>query len=187
MYWLPRERVLVPTDFSDPSLDAVHTALAMVECGHDVHVLHVVEPVAADLVADLPAEFNQKSSEVARRKHWREHLQSFLTEHELEGLTAVVRTGEPALSITRYAREHDVDLIVMASQGYQRGERISLGSVTERVLHNADCPVLVLRPTGRLRRVRAKVGAQTGKGFAAAEPGAEALKASQPRSSSRPR
>lgn len=170
MYWLPRVNVLVPTDFSDASVDAMHTALAMVESAHNVHVLHVVEPIPEDLSKfELPPGFDAERSEANRRKEWDQRLSSFIIKHDLGGLAACVLTGEPALTITGYARDKEIDLIVIAAHGYEAGERISIGSVTERVLHNADCPVLVLRPDRQVSGRSSGVGVKESRGFAAVE------------------
>jgi nucleotide-binding universal stress UspA family protein len=170
MYWLPRKHVLVPTDFSVASVDAMHTALAMVESGQGVHVLHVVEPVSDEtVVGELPQDSRSEEAEEARQRDRYERLKSFLKEHDLDGVTIVVRAGDPAITITRYARENDIDLLVMAAHGYQDGERISIGTVTERVLHNADCPVLVLRPDGRIPSKQPHVGIRESNGFSPVE------------------
>tara|TARA_R110002072_G_scaffold13481_2_gene56844 strand:+ start:33851 stop:34396 length:546 start_codon:yes stop_codon:yes gene_type:complete len=170
MYWLPRKNVLVPTDFSTASVDAMHTALAMVEYGHCVHALHVLEPISEEIiVGELPQEFQPEQVEDARQLIRHERLKSFLTEHDLDGVTVAVRPSDPARSITRYARENDIDLIVMAAHGYQDGERVSMGTVTERVLHNADCPVLVLRPDGRVPSKQPHAGVRENNGFSPVE------------------
>lgn len=73
------------------------------------------------------------------------------TAEELDTTTSVepaVRRGSPADEIVRYAEEHDVDLIVMGSRGWGEMHAVLLGSVSERVLHTAPCPVLIARPTG---------------------------------------
>lgn len=171
MYWLPRKKVLVPTDFSEASTDAIHTALAMVEFGHCVHALHVVESLLAELTAaQLPQDFRPEEVEAARREASKQRLITFLANHECDGLCDAVCMGDPALSITRYAKENDIDLIVMAAHGYGHGDRVSIGSVTERVLHNADCPVLVLRPDGRVHASTSQVG--TGESNGASPTGA---------------
>ena len=182
MYWLPRKKVLVPTDFSDASVDAMHTALAMVEYGHCVHAVHVVEPVPEGLTAgDFPQDSQLPDLDETLRLVRRERLDAFLTDHGFNGLSAAIRSGDPALSITHYAKENDIDLIVMAARGYENGERISMGSVTERVLHNADCPVLVLRPDGRVSGTTSRAGIRESNGFSPAESHTGAVGASQPR------
>lgn len=182
MYWLPRKRVLVPIDFSAASTDAMHTALAMVEYGRCVHALYVVEPLPADLVAEQPPQAaSLEETEATRRETCQQRLEAFLNDHDFDGLCGAVGLGEPALSITHYAKENDIDLIVMAAHGYERGERISMGSVTERVLHNADCPVLVLRPDGRVSGESSRVGIRESNGFAPAVSPSNPVPVSRPR------
>lgn len=182
MYWLPRKRVLVPTDFSEASIDAMHTALAMVEYGHCVHALHVVEPMPADISAkERPQVASSEEVEATRRESCQQRLAAFLTNHEFDGLCSAVCTGDPALSITHYAKENDIDLIIMAAHGYEGGERISMGSVTERVLHNADCPVLVLRPDGRVPGKSPQASIRESNGFSAVESPSHLVTSSRPR------
>ena len=141
MNWLPRKKVLVPTDFSDPSVEAMQTALQLVEHGSDVHVLHVLEPMEHTSPGVLYGDFDPDS----RKSRTVSFLDEFLKRHELEGLSSAVEIGNPGLRITEYAAENDVELIVMPSHGYHGLRRIMLGSVAERVLRHAECPVLVLR------------------------------------------
>lgn len=62
-------------------------------------------------------------------------------------VVTVVRHGSPADEIVRYATERGVGLIVMGSRGWGEMHAVLLGSVSERVLHTAHCPVLIARPT----------------------------------------
>jgi len=182
MYWLPRKKVLVPTDFSEASIDAMHTALAMVEYGHCVHALHVVEPMPDDLIAEhTRQDAGREEVEASRRESCENRLETFLTDHEFDGLCGAVCSGDPALSITHYAKENNIDLIIIAAHGYERGERISMGSVTERVLHNADCPVLVLRPDGRVSGKTSRASIRESNGFSAVESPSHLVSASRPR------
>ena len=170
MFWLPRQRVLVPTDFSDASVDALHTALAMVESGCCVHALHVVKLLHDDLTArERPQDSLAGDSDEPLRLVCQNRLDAFLTDHDFAGLSAAIRTGDPALGITQYAKENDVDLIVMAAHGYEGGGQISMGSVTERVLHNADCTVLVLRPDRRDSGKHSRAGVRESNGFSPVE------------------
>jgi len=58
-----------------------------------------------------------------------------------------VETGEPGLAIVAVAEELDVDAVVIGSRGRGAVKRALLGSVSTHVVHNAPCPVLVVRPT----------------------------------------
>ncbi len=60
---------------------------------------------------------------------------------------SVVRRGSAADEIVRYAKEQGIGLIVMGSRGWGEMHAVLLGSVSERVLHTAPCPVLIARPT----------------------------------------
>lgn len=165
MYWLPRATVLVPTDFSHASVDAVHTALSMVEAGRNVHVLHVAELLLDDLrISDLPDKPGNDVSVTARRSLGHSHLVEFAAEHDLDGVTLAADAGDPAPVITRYAANHGADLIIMVTRYHTECDRTPRSSVSERVLHDAECAVLVLRPdraaatTSTGRRIRESNG-----------------------------
>ncbi len=76
-----------------------------------------------------------------RERHFEEYLQKL----EISGVTTVVRVGNPGLEIADYATQLGADLIVISSHGYHGLKRLLLGSVAERVIRHAECPVLVLR------------------------------------------
>lgn len=141
MSWLPKKTVLVPTDFSEPSADAVHTALEMVESGRDVHVLHVLPPIEHTAPGVLLGDLDEPT----RVSRATEYLDGFLDRHGINGVTTCVQTGDPGLVVSEYAAAQHVDLIVIPSHGHHGLRRILLGSVAERIIRYADCPTLVLR------------------------------------------
>jgi len=57
----------------------------------------------------------------------------------------VILEGKPAAEIVRYAREKEIDLIVIGTQGKRGIERILLGSVAESIIRTAPCKVLVVK------------------------------------------
>ena len=59
-------------------------------------------------------------------------------------ITPVIKEGSPAKSILDVASEEDVDLIVIGSSGKSGFDRFILGSVSEKVVHTAKCPVLIV-------------------------------------------
>jgi len=84
------------------------------------------------------------------RKRGSEELASLLAS-EIQGRVpaeASVRTGKPFYEINEYAREKNVDLIIIATHGHTGVEHILFGSTVEKVVRKAPCPVLVVR-TGR--------------------------------------
>jgi len=141
MSWLPKKRILVPTDFSDPSVEAIRTALELVDDPTSVHVVHVLEEIEHSAPTVLFGDFEDD----ARKERAGDFLSEFLKRHELTGLTEIVQVGNPGIVISDYAKQSGAELVVMPSHGHHGLRRILLGSVAERVLRHAECPVLVLR------------------------------------------
>jgi len=141
MPWL--EQILLPVDFSDRALGAARYAAAIGRlCGSSITLLHVLQPphyefaaleVGGPMLSEL---FANRSVQV------RQQLDGFLTE-ELEGLPVerVLIEGDPARKIVEYAHDKRMNLIVVPTHGYGPFRRFILGSVTAKVLHDADCPV----------------------------------------------
>lgn len=141
MSWLPKKKVLVPTDFSEPSVAAIKTALELVEEPSGVHVLYVIEEIEHSAPAVLFGDFDDE----ARKKRAGEFLSDFLARHELSEVTPRIQVGNPGMEITKYAKECEAELIVIPSHGHHGLRQILLGSVADRVVHHAECPTLVLR------------------------------------------
>jgi len=141
MSWLPKQRVVVPVDFSEASREAVATALQLVSDPSEVHALHVMVPLETVSPGVMWGTVNDQTREAALRKHFEE----FVKANGFEGVTLTIRTGNPGTEIADYARSINSELIVIPSHGYHGVKRVLLGSVTERVLRHASSPVLVLR------------------------------------------
>ncbi len=141
MAWLPKKLVVVPIDFSGKSVDAITTALEFVEDPVSVHVVHVLVPLGNM----SPGVVWGTIDDASREKAVREYFDKFLTEHGQTGVTTHVDIGDPGLKITEYAIETGADLIVLPSHGYHGVKRVLMGSVAERIIRHAECPVLVLR------------------------------------------
>ena len=141
MNWFPKKNVVVPIDFSDNSLEAIRTALELVTEPTDVHVVHVVVPLDAMSPGVLWGTVDDSSRKMAVERHTDEYLEK----HECIGVTRDVLVGDPGGQITKYAKESGCELIVIPSHGYHGFKRLLLGSVAERVIRHAECPVLVLR------------------------------------------
>jgi len=143
MAWLPKKTVVVPVDFSKSSLDAVKLGLEFVERPEGLHVVYVLVPSEA---MD-PAIVWGGVTDEDRKKRALESLEKATADPELAGITRAVRVGSPGLEIAAYAAEVNADLIVIPSHGRTGLKHLLLGSVTDRVVHRAPCPVLVLRRT----------------------------------------
>jgi len=144
-------RVLVPTDFSEFSRLAVTYACAMAErFGAQLHVLHVV-PDPAMLVPEA-AVFWVESMQ-AQSDRLVTDAQKLLRQipEGSQGSQPVirdVRVGAAFLEIIDYAKSQDIDLIVIGTHGRSGLSHILMGSVAERVVRAAPCPVLSVKPSG---------------------------------------
>ena len=141
-------RILVPTDFSKYSQTALTYAVAFADkFGAELHLLHIVQDLAVfipDMVTVAPPlapSVEQRSAAV------REALDRVVKENHLERFTVhqEVREGTPFYEIIRFAKEADIDLIVMGTHGHSGLAHVLLGSVTEKVVRKAPCPVLTVR------------------------------------------
>jgi len=139
------ERVLVTTDFSRFANQAIGYAHSLAEkFNAELHVLHVVPSVSA-AVAEFGATgvFDHNSSEDARSKWLAEVLGECGTIRRVE---AVCFGTDAAAVIADYASKHEIDLIVIATHGRTGAAHLLMGSITEKVLRTAPCPVLSVRP-----------------------------------------
>jgi type II secretory ATPase GspE/PulE/Tfp pilus assembly ATPase PilB-like protein/nucleotide-binding universal stress UspA family protein len=133
-------RILVPTDFSDISTQALAYAVDLAaSLKAELHILHVV--------TEHPATSPSARERERLRDLWQK-LDLLPRPSEARDLTVVreVHHGAPAEKIVHYAEEHGVGLIVMGTHGRTGLAHLVLGSVAERVLHHAPCPVLAVQP-----------------------------------------
>jgi len=140
---LPLKRLLLPVDFSPRSQIAARYARALVsDSDAEVTVLHVVAPPAYEATSLEAAGTLLDDLQTARVEEAQAKLKDYLAD-ELKGITTrrVLLEGDPARRIVEYAEENEVDLIVMPTHGYGRFRRFILGSVTAKVLHDADRPI----------------------------------------------
>ncbi len=141
-------RILIPTDFSKHSENALTYALAFAEkFGAELYLLHVVQdlalfiPDAVTVAPPIAPPVEQLTAAV------REALNNVVREHRLEQspVHVEVREGAPFYEIIRFAKEKDIDLIVMGTHGHSGLAHVLLGSVSEKVVRKAPCPVLTVR------------------------------------------
>ena len=135
-------RVLVPIDFSDASFEALKEALTMVDAPSNVHAVHVIpDPSPADLVQEA-MEYDDRAGRAMSA------LTDKLAEAGAGDVDALVREGAAGEVIADLASELGCELIVMPTRGRKGVSRLLLGSVAERVLRLAQCPILVIRGPG---------------------------------------
>jgi nucleotide-binding universal stress UspA family protein len=142
------KRILVPIDFSSTSDAALQCARGMaVRFGASLHLLHVAEdPYRAFYSAEVYVpEVEGLRDEILRNAIG--GLKERLRTSDFAELraTADAIIGTPAACIVEYAAGHGVDLIVMGTHGRGGMSHLLMGSVAERVVRTAPCPVLTLR------------------------------------------
>ncbi len=143
------QSVLMPVDFSEASKRAVEQ-LRRMPAGTQIHTVHVL----AAMPATEPGVVWGRVDDDSRRERAAARLRALLDEHQLPHIAAHVvigGVGNPANEIVAFAEELGADLIVMPSSGRSGLARVLLGSVADRVVRLAHCPVLVLREDHRPR------------------------------------
>jgi nucleotide-binding universal stress UspA family protein/phosphoserine phosphatase len=129
-------RILCPTDFSDASRHAVDQAVAFARFyGADITALHVVGPVISAIDHDTVAPLLRK-------------VDAFFEPATTAGIrvNVEIRIGDTVSHILDRSSSLDIELIVMGTHGTSGFEHLVLGSVTEKVLRKAHCPVLTVPP-----------------------------------------
>lgn len=138
----------MPTDFSKHSLYALTYGVAFAERFEaELCLLHVVQDLAV-LVPDMIAVAPPVAPTVAELTAGvQTAFDRLVAEHDLGRLRVrrEIREGNAYTEIVRFAAEAEVDLIIMATHGYSGLTHALLGSVAERVVRKAPCPVLTVR------------------------------------------
>lgn len=141
------KRILVPTDFSEPADAALTYALDLAaKVGARVSLVHVFDDpfiggmYTAEYVP-MPPEMRAQILEGLRKQ-----LRDLVEKHGNPDLSAQVLVGPTAKTIVEAAGDRPTDLIVMGTHGRHGMAHLLLGSVAERVVRTAQCPVLTVRP-----------------------------------------
>lgn len=138
-------RILCPVDFSDFSRHALDYAAGIARWyGARITALHVVPPIASMLPVSGEGLYPPLVFRPEDLDQFRTELASFVRPSGIEALDAEVVQGSVTAEIARLATELPADLLVMGSHGRSGFERLMLGSVTEKLLRNAPCPVLTV-------------------------------------------
>ena len=141
------KRVLIPVDGSNYSMEAGEFGIRLAKSyGMEVLALHVIDEAALEEWSRLGGRGREELQRELRREG--ENYLNYLAElAEREGvrLTTVIEEGTPHRVIVEVAEREGADLILIGKVGRRGPRRILIGSVTERVLAAAKCPVLVMR------------------------------------------
>jgi len=163
------KNILVATDFGEAADSALAYGRELAQrFDATLHVLHVAENVyitafGAETYASFAPDLQRDIEQSAHRR-----LNEAVIDSDGSGprtVPAVMTSGSPAFAIIDYANDHDIDLIVMGTHGRGTLGHFLMGSVAERVVRLAGCPVLTIRQPERdfvhpdgLARVRQPAG-----------------------------
>ena len=146
----PITTILVPTDFSESSGEALDCARGLAAAlGASLRLMHVVETLPAfglhsEVFGVLPAGYVETLDKSARLR-----LEASLTPEETRAFHAefITRVGTPAREILDYLAAHaEVGLVVMATAGRGGVARVVVGSVADKIVRGAPCPVTTIHP-----------------------------------------
>jgi nucleotide-binding universal stress UspA family protein len=144
-------KILVATDFSEPADAALAYARAFARTfGGTLYLLHVVDDMYLRLGGDAYAAVLPDLQEDVEREA-RQRLARIAADDELSALTVemVITSGATAQAIVDYAEKENVQLIVVGTHGRSGVAHFLMGSVAERVVRTAHCPVLTVRRSER--------------------------------------
>jgi universal stress protein A len=153
---LTLKTLLVAVDFSDTSADAVRYAQELARSfDAQLHLLHVVpDPLQQPWAVEAPGlDFPGLADQWRTDAQERLRVLGASTGLDPERTVLSVGTGVPHRVIVEYATEHAADLVVLGSHGHGPVVHFLLGSVAERVVRQAVCPVLIV-PHLEIRRSR---------------------------------
>jgi nucleotide-binding universal stress UspA family protein len=151
------KRILVPTDLSKESLQAIGYAIDLGKPhGSEVVILYVLEPVNFLPAGEVMGPGPDLSLLMGEQRRWAkselERLSQRLTRSGIKHRT-LIGSGVASKEVTEAAAKLKADLIVMTTHGRTGVSHLLLGSVAEKVVRGAPCPVLTLRPVpGKKKR-----------------------------------
>ena len=148
------KKILCPTDFSEPSYKALKAADELAkEFKSELILIHVLSPIQAfptapGFIPGQPAATGYIPTQIPPEAegYAKESLKMTLKEKVSEEVNAKSELlfGSPSEEIAKYAKESKVSTIIMGTHGFTGWRHLLLGSVTEKVVRIASCPVLTI-------------------------------------------
>lgn len=144
-------RILLPTDFSEPSKEAAQYAMALCDqFKAELHLFHVVPQVMS--YADSTMSWAMTATETQAQLEAAEEclLKNVIDAGWLQSHKVIRKSvlGFAIDEILEYAKEQEIDLIVIGTHGYRWLAHALIGSVAEKLVRLANCPVLTVHPKG---------------------------------------
>jgi nucleotide-binding universal stress UspA family protein len=139
------ENILVPTDFSENSHKALDYGIAMArQFGATLSLLHIVEPTAPFTGLEAVPIVIEGTEQLSGAEN---RMAEFAAQHVPAdvAVTSLVRLGSAVHEISDFAKTHKIDLVVATIHPHNRISRALFGGITERIVHQAPCPILIVR------------------------------------------
>jgi len=145
---LPLKKILCPTDFSDPSNEALKIANELARhFSSEVILLHVVRPMSSSVTTEPHTGFDIFAHQESIKESAQKSLENVKRKRLAKAgkVSSVIIEGEPAEEIIKAAGDEKVNLIVIATHGRSGWQRFVFGSVAEKVIRLSTCAVLTIR------------------------------------------
>lgn len=142
----PFKKILCPTDFSEPSYEGLKWALQLAQhFGAELSIIHVI-PISPAL-GEAAVTFHVAEYETSARADVEHRFQELFQQRMPAGMQVrrIISHGDAATEIVRVASEEQMDVIVIATHGLTGWRHLVFGSVAEKVVRLATCPVLTVR------------------------------------------
>ncbi len=147
------QRILMATDFSAYSKEALEYAVHLVKrLGGSLYLLHVFESryfsPGEVMLGVLSEDIHQWVKQIKEEESKKLNTVTDEVRQQVTEVHAIFKTGMPFLEIIKTAEEIHADLIVVGAHGRTGMAHVLMGSVAERVVRKASCPVLTVKPKG---------------------------------------
>lgn len=140
------EKILIANDASEKTKDAVKEAVELAETTKaELHTIFVINSTAFESIPESGLWTKTKNILKQEGEEANKKVKKKCNKREVPCKSTVVE-GVPDREIIKYAKEKDIDLIVMGNSSKKGVDKFLLGSVAEKVLRSSDIPVLVVRP-----------------------------------------
>jgi len=140
------ENLLIPTDFSACADHALTHAIELADrFDATLHILHVVNELDPDWYGITNAQERAVKLRTQIREEAKERLRKLAPADERETTISLQLSFDVADSITEYADERAIDLVVMGTHGRKGMDRLMLGNVADKLIRHAPCPVMTVR------------------------------------------
>ncbi len=138
------KKILVPTDGSTHARKALEYASDFAsKYQATVHLIHVIAPLHSVPEGYVDRQIEDHQQKVA--KEIIEKAEKELKKKHVESYQSTILQGNPAQEILEFARDNNVDIIIMGSRGAGMFETLMLGSVSHQVCHLADCTCVTVK------------------------------------------